>query len=125
MERLRRTNSYDGTAVGNRIKRLEDAGVIKSYSLIVDEMKLGMVYTAFVVIYMKTTNHDPFLYFIDNQKEVIEAHRVSGEGCYHLKLKVKSHEQINLFLNHLLEHGNYKLYLSIKENKHQSPLTSI
>lgn len=106
-----------GQAVGNRIKKLEDSGVIKAYSVIVDEMKLGITYTAFVIIYMKTANHDSFISFMNDRKEVVEAHRVSGEGCYHIKVKVNSQEQLNLFLNKILDYGNYTLYLSIKEIK--------
>jgi len=104
-----------GQAVGNRIKKLEENGVIKAYSIIVDRMKLGISYTAFVVIYMKTANHDPFLHFIKERKEIVEAHRVSGEGCYHMKVQVNTHEQLNLFLNEILDYGNYSLYLSIQE----------
>lgn len=111
-----------GQAVGNRIKKLEDSGVIKAYSLIVDEMKLGFSYTAFVIIYMKTANHGKFIDFLNERQEVIEAHRVSGEGCYHLKIKVASQEQLNLFLNATLDYGNYTLYLSIKEIKQRSSL---
>lgn len=114
-----------GQAVGNRIKKLEDSGVIKAYSLIVDEMKLGLSYTAFVIIYMKTANHDPFLRFMKEQKEVVEAHRVSGEGCYHLKVKVNSQEQLNPFLNEILRFGNYSLYLSIQEIKRQNLLDTL
>src|SRR5699024_4777627 len=95
-----------GQAVGNRIKKLEDSGIIKAYSVIVDEMKLGLNFTAFVIIYMKTANHDPFLHCMREQKEVVEAHRVSGEGCYHLKIKVQSQEQLNHFLDTILEYGN-------------------
>lgn len=113
-----------GQAVGNRIKKLEDSGVIKAYSLIVDEMKLGFSYTAFVIIYMKTADHDSFLRFIKERNEVVEGHRVSGEGCYHLKIKVKSQDHLNLFLNKLLEHGNYSLNLSIQEIKQHHPLTA-
>lgn len=113
-----------GQAVGNRIKKLEDNGVIKAYSLIVDEMKIGLTYTAFIIIYMKTANHDPFLHCIKEQKEVVEAHRVSGEGCYHLKVKVHSQEQLNLFLNEILDYGNYSLYLSIKEVRQNNPLNA-
>lgn len=111
-----------GQAVGNRIKKLEDSGVIKAYTLLVDEMKLGLSYTAFVIIYMKTANHDSFIRFVHDRNEVVEAHRVSGEGCYHLKIKVKSQDQLNLFLNELLEYGNYSIHLSIKEIKQQNPL---
>lgn len=113
-----------GQAVGNRIKKLEDSGVIKAYSLIIDEMELGLIFTAFVIVNMKTANHDAFIRFINDTKEVVEAHRVSGNGCYHIKIKVKSQEQLNLFLNQLLDHGNYSLNLSIQEVKNSNPLTA-
>ncbi|WP_277587066.1 Lrp/AsnC family transcriptional regulator [Psychrobacillus antarcticus] len=113
-----------GQAVGNRIKKLEESGVIKAYSLIVDEMKLGLTYTAFIIIYMKTADHDSFIRLMNVRKEVLEVHRVSGEGCYHLKVIVNSQEQLNLFLNKILDHGNYTLYLSIQEIKLRNSLTA-
>ena len=113
-----------GQAVGNRIKKLEEGGVIKAYSLIVDEMKLGFSYTAFIIVYMKSTNHEAFNQFINCQNEVIEAHRVSGEGCYHLKVKVDLQETLNSFLDKILEFGNYKLYLSINEIKQTHPINA-
>ncbi|MEK3953752.1 MULTISPECIES: Lrp/AsnC family transcriptional regulator [unclassified Psychrobacillus] len=111
-----------GQAVGNRIKKLEESGVIKAYSLIVDEMKLGLTYTAFVIIYMKTANHDSFIQLMNDRNEVVEVHRVSGEACYHVKIKVNSQEQLNLFLDTILEYGNYTVHLSIKEIKQQNPV---
>lgn len=111
-----------GQAVGNRIKKLEENGVIKTYSLIVDEMKLGLNFTAFIIIYMKTTNHKSFIQLMEGRNEVVEVHRVSGEGCYHLKIKVNSQEQLNILLEKILEYGNYTIHLSIKEVKQQNPL---
>lgn len=106
-----------GQAVGNRIKKLEDSGIIKAYSIILDEMKLGLSYTAFVTVFMKTTNHSSFASFINKRKEVSEAHRISGEGCYLLKVKAESQEQLNHFLNKVLTFGNYRLNLSIQAIK--------
>lgn len=111
-----------GQAVGNRIKKLEDSGVVKSYTLIVDELKLGIIYTAFVIIYMKSTNHIEFIQFLHERKEVVEAHRVSGEGCYHLKMKVTSHEELDLFLTEIIRYGNYTLYLSINNVKESTSI---
>jgi Lrp/AsnC family transcriptional regulator, leucine-responsive regulatory protein len=111
-----------GQAVGNRIKKLEESGVIKAYTLLVDELKLGLKFTAFVIIYMKTANHDSFIRFVHDRDEVLEVHRVSGEGCYHLKIKVRSQEEVNIFLDQLLEYGNYSIHLSIQEVKQQNPL---
>ncbi|WP_153720975.1 Lrp/AsnC family transcriptional regulator [Sporosarcina cascadiensis] len=111
-----------GQAVGNRIKKLEENGVIKAYSLLVDETKLGLSYTAFIIFYMKTTDHDSFIRLMNDRKEVMEVHRVSGEGCYHIKVKVSSQEKLNLFLDKILEYGNYSVHLSIKEIKQQHSL---
>ncbi|SFS82789.1 Lrp/AsnC family transcriptional regulator [Paenibacillus sp. 453mf] len=113
-----------GQAVGNRIKKLEESGVITAYSLIVDDMKLGLPFTAFVIIHMKTANHDSFIRFMIDQNEVVEVHRISGEGCYHLTIKVSSQDQLNLFLDKLLDYGNYSLNLSIQKIKQSSTLNA-
>ncbi|SOC25017.1 AsnC family transcriptional regulator [Ureibacillus xyleni] len=106
-----------GQAVGNRIKKMEDQGIIQAYSIVIDELKLGLPYTAFVIFFMNADKHDRLLKFIDSRNEVYEAHRVSGNACYLLKIKVHSQEILNEFLNDLLQYGNYQLYLSIKEVK--------
>ncbi|WP_214756882.1 Lrp/AsnC ligand binding domain-containing protein [Exiguobacterium sp. s157] len=46
---------------------------------------------------MKTSNHEKFIQFLNERQEVVEAHRVSGEGCCHLKIKVTS--QVNCTLS--------------------------
>ena len=56
--------------------------------------------------------------------KVVEVHRVSGEGCYHVKVKVDTQSKLNLFLDKILEHGNYTLHLSIQEIKQQNSLTA-
>ena len=74
---------------------------------------------------MKPANHQEFIHFVQEQNEVREVHRVSGEGCYHLKIKVKTQDQLNLFLNDLLQHGNYSIHLSIQEIKQQTAFKSV
>ena len=114
-----------GQAVGNRIKKLEDIGAIKAYTVMVDEIKLGLTYTAFITIYMKTTNHEVFKQFILSQNEIVEAHRISGGGCYHLKVKVDLQESLNALLDKILEFGNYELYLSINEINQTHPMSAL
>ncbi|MER2107322.1 MAG: Lrp/AsnC family transcriptional regulator [Solibacillus sp.] len=111
-----------GQAVGNRIRKLEEIGVIQAYTVLLDEMKLGLSYTAFVTVYMTTPNHKGFIHFLQDRDEVLEAHRVSGDGCYHLKITVASQEALNHFLDALLDYGNYRLHLSIQEIKKQHGL---
>ncbi|HEX9059923.1 MAG TPA: Lrp/AsnC family transcriptional regulator [Clostridia bacterium] len=102
-----------GQAVKNRIDRLESLGIIKGYTLRINHEKLGSNIIAFVTIFMKTTNHLSFKKFLEVSDLVIEAHRISGEGCYMLKVHVPGQQQLTDFLDSILKYGNYRVNLSI------------
>ncbi len=102
-----------GQAVANRIRRLEALGVIKHYTVALDHQKLAKTVTAYVTVFMKTTDHASFHQFIGAQDVIIAADRISGEGCYLLKVVVASNDELNGFLNRLLQFGNYRVNLSI------------
>ena len=102
-----------GQAVGNRIRRMEEMGLIKGYSIELDESKLGKTLTAFVTVFMKTAAHQEFLDFIKDNPRISGADRISGEGCYLLNAKTTSHEELNELLDSLLKFGNYRVNLSI------------
>lgn len=77
-------------------------------------MKLGNhTFLAFITVFMKTTNHTSFKDFLKNRNDVLEAHKISGEGCYLLKASAKTEEQLNDLLDNILYFGNYRLNLSI------------
>lgn len=102
-----------GQAVAARINRMEDLGVIEGFTLKLNLEKLGRPMLGLVTVFMKTADHKAFLRFIEGREEVLEGHRVSGEGCYWLKISVKSQDQLNRFLNEILGYGNYRVNLSI------------
>ena len=106
-----------GQAVGNRIQKMEDNGIIQAYSIVIDELKVGLSFTAYIIFFMDAHTHDDLLKFIASRNEINEAHRVSGDACYLLRVTVRSQEALNYLLNDLLKYGNYQLYLSIKEVK--------
>jgi Lrp/AsnC family leucine-responsive transcriptional regulator len=106
-----------GQAVGNRIRRMEELGLIKRYTVDVDHKKLGKAITAFVTVFMKTTDHPAFGEFIMANGAITEADRISGEGCYLLKISVASNEELKELLDSLLSFGNYRVNLSIDSIK--------
>lgn len=106
-----------GQAVGNRIRRMEEQGIIQGYTTVLDATKLGPSLTAMITMFMKTTDHQQFVRFIQKSPEVIEAHRISGEGCYSLLVNVPDHVALNTFLDRLLPFGNYRVNLSIGKIK--------
>ncbi|MBW9151889.1 Lrp/AsnC family transcriptional regulator [Clostridium estertheticum] len=106
-----------GQAVKNRINKMEKSGVIKGYTVNINPEMLGKNLTAFITIFMKTTDHLSFKKYINNNSLVTEAHRISGDGCYMLKLTASTQAEIVDFLDEILKYGNYKLNLSIQNIK--------
>ncbi|GIP26284.1 HTH-type transcriptional regulator LrpB [Paenibacillus sp. J23TS9] len=106
-----------GQAVGNRIRRLEELGIIEQYTILINRIKLGQIVTAFVTLFVKTANHLEFQNFFQEEEAISEVHRISGDGCYLLKTHFASNEELDTFLERLLKYGNYRVNLSIGKLK--------
>lgn len=87
---LARQVSMSPSAVTERLRRLEDRGVIAGYSAVVDPERLGLTITAFVRLKHPTSNYKPFHDLLDRTPEIVEAHHVTGEDCFVLKVLARS-----------------------------------
>jgi Lrp/AsnC family transcriptional regulator, leucine-responsive regulatory protein len=106
-----------GVAVANRIQRLEEIGVIEGYTVRVNEKLLGNIYCVFITVIIKDYRHTKFQEFIQEHDEIKEAHRVSGEPCFILKVQLPDHNQLNKLLDEILVYGHYKINISIGQYK--------
>lgn len=106
-----------GQAVSARIRKMEDAGIIKGFSISIDEGKLGNSVTALITVFMTCTNHKAFHKFLKTKTFVSEAHLISGEGCYWLKISVPSQQEVVSFLDELLQFGNCRVNMSMNQIK--------
>ncbi|APE20283.1 MULTISPECIES: Lrp/AsnC family transcriptional regulator [Streptomyces] len=87
---LARTVSMSPSAVTERVRRLEEAGVISGYTAIVDQDRLGLPILAFVRLRYPHGNYKPFHDLLDTTPEVLEAHHVTGDDCFVLKVAARS-----------------------------------
>jgi Lrp/AsnC family transcriptional regulator, leucine-responsive regulatory protein len=107
-----------GQAVGARVRKMLDTGLIEGYTLRWNPDKIGLTVHAFVTVFMNSnTAHGAFQAFVHRNEQVTEMHRVSGEGCYWMRVRVRSSQELGSFLDELLRFGNYKLSLSIGQVK--------
>jgi Lrp/AsnC family transcriptional regulator, leucine-responsive regulatory protein len=75
-----------------RVKKLENAGVLKSYHAKVDTDKIGLGVSTFVLVSLKGHNKDNienFLTEIHKIDEIIECHHITGSGDFMLKIIAK------------------------------------
>lgn len=98
--------------VSNRISRLQKLGLITQYTIYTNENLLGRNVVAYITIFMKTTKHTELTKWIKKTPIIEEAHRISGDGCYLLKVICSNMAEINLLLDTIMEYGTYRLNLS-------------
>jgi Lrp/AsnC family leucine-responsive transcriptional regulator len=78
------------SAVTERVRRLEESGVITGYRCEVDPEKLGLVIMALVRLRYPHGNYRPFRDLLATTAEVTEAHHVTGEDCFVLTVRARS-----------------------------------
>jgi Lrp/AsnC family transcriptional regulator, leucine-responsive regulatory protein len=87
---LARAVAMSPSAVAERVRRLEESGVIASYRAVVDPERVGLTILAFVRVRYPSGNYQPFEKLLENTPEIVEAHHVTGEDCFVLKVLARS-----------------------------------
>jgi Lrp/AsnC family leucine-responsive transcriptional regulator len=108
---LGRLVNMSSPAVAERVRRLEESGVIAGYQARVDPAQAGLPLTAFVQLrcalgrcLLKTTTADDY-------PEVVEVHKLSGASCSMLKVRAASMAHLEGLFERLGAHGEMNTYI--------------
>lgn len=98
-------------AVAERVRRLEEAGVITGYAAQVDAAKAGQPLLAFIQLrcrqgscLLKTTGAEHY-------PEVVEIHKLSGEFCTMLKVRASDLAHFEGLIERLGTHGEMRTHI--------------
>ena len=83
---LARRISLSASSTADRLRRLADGGVITGYTALLAPEALGYPITAFVRLKYPLGNHKPLHDLLGTTPEITEAHHITGEDCFLLKL---------------------------------------
>ncbi len=86
---LGRRVSLSTPAIAERVRRLEDSGVITRYVALVDPAKVGLPVRAFIKITVPGDRLPHFNTLAQRVPEVRECHRVTGAESYILQVAVR------------------------------------
>ncbi|WP_239630810.1 Lrp/AsnC family transcriptional regulator [Paenibacillus sp. H1-7] len=107
-----------GQAVGSRIRKMEDAGIIEGVTVTLNYEKLGHHLMAHITVTINAAGSDAqFQTFLQEHPDVREAYRISGEGCYMLRLLATSDTELNDFLEQLQQYAHYEVHLCLNRIK--------
>lgn len=89
------------TPIYERIKRLENSGIIKRYTAVLDKEKIGLELTVFCQVSLQKHTKsliDRFENAIKRMPEVIQAYHIAGNFDYLLKIVVHDSKEYHHFV---------------------------
>jgi Lrp/AsnC family leucine-responsive transcriptional regulator len=92
-------------AISERVRRMEEAGIIKGYRAIVDPEKMGYPITAAIRLSASRERQEELLDFLRERKEVLLCERVTGADSYLLKVIVTNVSHLEALLDSLSKFG--------------------
>ncbi|MBA09705.1 Lrp/AsnC family transcriptional regulator [Flavobacteriaceae bacterium] len=95
-------------AVAERIRKLEDAGIILGYRTKVEPLELGYQLRALVTVRAFMGRLKPFLQKIKTFDEVINCYRITGNENIVLEVILINQKHLEQFIDQLITYGETK-----------------
>lgn len=92
-------------AIIERVRKLEDAGVITGYRAEIDPAKVGLPVAAFVRMSITGVDYSHIVEVAKESAEVLECHRGTGGDSFILKVAVASIEHLQTIIDKLTPYG--------------------
>ena len=93
-------------ATAERVRALESAGIIRGYRVEVDRAKLGYTIDAFIRMETEGDKCHGLQRAVEQFSEVLECHRVTGEGSYIVRAALQSISHLEALIDRLLPFGS-------------------
>lgn len=105
MSALGREVGMSAPAITERVRRLEEAGVIRGYRLDLDPAALGLPIMAYIRVRPNSGQLPRVAELAERIPEVIECHRITGDDCFIIKACFPSMDQLDRLLDQFLLYG--------------------
>ena len=88
------------SAVSDRMRKLEERGVIQGYRAVVDAKRLHLDITAFIRVSVEgSERYSGFVDRVSTMDQVLEVHSITGEGSHLLKVRTTNTTTLERFLS--------------------------
>ena len=95
-------------AVSERIKKMEDLGIIEGYKTMVSPFELGYQLKAIITLRAFMGKLKPFLEKVKTYDEVINCYRITGDENIVMIVVLKNQKHLEAFIDQLISYGETK-----------------
>ena len=94
------TLGMSAPAAAERVRKLEQSGVIKGYTALIDPAAVGLSLTAFVMVNLeRPKDRQEFLQKVRSLSQIQECHHIAGDYDYLLKVRCRNTEDLDHILS--------------------------
>lgn len=119
---LSRQIGLSQTRTAERLRRLEETGIIQGYSVEIDREVIGLPILGFIRFTCSGGNYRKFLAFVKSLEQVEECHHMTGGDAFLLKVSVASMDDLEKLIESLLPFGDPTTSLVLSSPVAKRPL---
>jgi len=112
-------------AVSERIKKMEDAGLILGYKTLVSPFRADYQLKAIITLRAFMGKLKPFLTKVKTYDEVINCYRITGNENIVMEVVLKNQKQLEGFIDELIVYGETKTQIVLSHVVAHNPITSL
>jgi len=109
-------------AVTERIKKLEDLGIIEGYYAKVSHYEMGYDFRALITVRAFMGRLKPFLHRVQTLDEVINCYRITGNDNIVMEVVLNNQRHLEKFIDELITYGETKTQIILSNVVSNNPI---
>lgn len=130
-ENARQSNAEIGRQVGisspavsERIKKMEDLGIIEGYKTMVSPFEIGYQLKAIITMRAFMGKLKPFMEKVKTYDEIVNCYRITGDENFVMEVVLKNQKHLEQFIDQLIVYGETKTQIVLSRVVKQKELKS-
>lgn len=109
-------------AVAERVKKMEDLGILEGYRAQVNHFKMGYQLRAIVTIKAFMGKLKPFLQKVHTMNEVVNCYRITGNENIIMEVVLRDQLHLEEFIDKLIQYGETRTHIILSDVISDAPI---
>jgi len=109
-------------AVAERVKKMEDMGILEGYNAKVSHIKAGYQLKAIITLRAFMGKLKPFLQMVKSLNEVVNCYRITGNENIIMEVVLKDQFHLEKFIDKLIQYGETRTNIILSDVVINTPI---
>lgn len=111
-------------AVAERVKKMEDLGIIEGYGAKISYVKAGHQFKAIIMLRAFMGKLKPFLDKVKSLQEVVNCYRITGNENIIMEVVLRDQSHLEKFIDELIVYGECRTHIVLSNIVAHAPIKS-